>query len=290
MILADQDPSLAQPSREQIVEFHERGFLVASRICSANEIDRVRRVNYNLYRRFVDDDELDNEGAPWNSPKFDQKLVELRSREPAVFGALYDSAQHSIEAIRLVANPNLVSIAAALMGDQPGNLSYSGTLMRMDCPADGRNALMWHQDQSYYPQNWNADHGIVASVALQDVAHDMGPLRICCGSHRRGLISADIAERDGTQATLQRFVPEEQLNDFEQVEATMQAGDVLFLHMNTIHRSGNNHSSRIRFSAICRFHCMMVDDYIPYRVLPPKLNDYILQQVAGPTAKDPLAR
>ena len=260
-------------------DYEHAGYVLIPGLSSPERVDAVREVNYNLYRRFVDDSELDAEESPWNSAEFDTKLIELRSKNPQVFGAIYDGSQHSIESLRLLTCKDLVSWAATLLRDRPRNLSYSGTLIRMDCPSDSRNALMWHQDQSYYPQNMDPCNGLVASVALQDVSIELGALQVCCGSQRHGSVTPTITDRQDSQATLQRTVPDEVIGGYQQVHATMKAGDTLFLNMNTIHRSGINSSNRIRFSALCRFHRMITDDYVPYRILPPKLNDFILAQV-----------
>lgn len=262
------------------VEFYrENGYARVPGVFSHEDIDRVRSMVYRLYRNFVPDaPELDALAEPWNAPEWDQAMLALRERDANAFGALYDCAQSSLEMLQLLTVPNALDVAAAFLDDNPADLSYSGVMLRMDTPNDRRNVITWHQDHSYYPQNFNdGSRGLVYWIAMQDVTEDMGALHICPGSHKEGLLEPETTEKENYGSTEQRAVPEEAIARYPEVRGVCEKGDVLLMHMDTFHRSGFNTSDTIRYSAIFRFHRMLTDDYVPFGLLY-QYNPYMIDR------------
>ena len=66
----------------------------------------------------------------------------------------------------------------------------------MDPPTDDRNSLDWHQEASYYKQNLDPSHGIVAWIPLHDVRIAHGPVMVCPGSHREGLLEVPTSGKE----------------------------------------------------------------------------------------------
>jgi hypothetical protein len=253
---------------EQIDIYGRDGYLRVPNVFSDTEVDNIRRLIYRLYQKFQpDDDELNNLAAPWNDLRFDRKMIELRARDPKMFGALYDCAQGSVEISHFVTNRKIVEIAADCLGEDADALGYSGIMFRMDPPRDQRNALNWHQDRAYYPQNENGDHGLVTTIALQDIKTDTGALMICPGSQREGFVPAVMQSKTDYETTEQRGIPAHLIERYPQIPAEMSKGDLTLMNMNVFHRSGNNSGNNIRYSALCRFHRIMADDYVPFGLL-----------------------
>ena len=50
-------------------------------------------------------------------------------------------------------------------------------------------------------------------------------------------------------------------------EGAMKKGDVALMNMNLLHRSGTNEGEHIRYTALCRYHRIMADDYVPFGLL-----------------------
>lgn len=266
-------------TEQQIESFRAKGFLRVTGVFSDDEIDGLRRLVYRLYRKFhPEDGELDGVEDNWDNVQFDRKLVELRAREPRTFGALYDCAQSSIDVLRFVTDPRVVEIAANCLGDSSENLAYSGIMYRMDPPKDDRNALGWHQDRAYYPQNEGGDHGLVATIALQDIVEDTGALVICSGSQRAGFIAPVKTEKVDYESTEQKTVPADLVGRYDQIHNEMNKGDVTVMNMNLFHRSGVNVGDRIRFTALCRFHRILVDDYVPFGLIY-QFNDFLSDRI-----------
>lgn len=267
--------------RKQVASYKESGYLVVRKLISESDIDGLRALIYRLYRKFEpDDSSLQGLPAPWNDASLDARMIALRAKRPKTFGALYDCAQGSIELMRLVTDPRATAVAAAALGDTPENLSFSGIMLRMDCPNDKRNVLDWHQDRAYYPQNFDGNNGLVLTVALQDIDREDGSVLLCPKSHQEGLVEPRTTEKTDYISTEQRALPEDLVAPYEPVEATLKKGDALLINMNLIHRSGVNTGKRIRFSALCRFHRVSANDYVPFGLLY-QFNDFMMRKVTG---------
>jgi len=262
-------------TEQQLESYRTQGFLRVEGVFSNDETDRLRRLVYRLYRKFQPDDgELDGVDAAWDDVRFDRKMIELRARNPRAFGALYDCAQNSIDVLRFVTDPGVREIAAQCLGDASENLACSGIMYRMDPPKDDRNAIGWHQDRAYYPQNEDGNQGLVATIALQDIVADTGALVICPDSQRAGFVAPHTAGKADYESTEQKTVPAEQVDRYDQVHNEMKRGDVTVMNMNLFHRSGVNLGERIRYTALCRFHRILADDYVPFGLLY-QFNDFL---------------
>ena len=255
-------------TQNNIESYQRDGYLSVSGVFSHEEMDRTRKFVYRLYRKFRPDDaSLDELESPWNDPAFDRKMIKLRAQDPKIFGALYDCAQSSVELVQLVTDKRVASIAAACLGESAETLGYSGVMFRMDPPRDNRNALEWHQDRAYYPQNEDGDHGLVITIALQDITAETGAVVICPRSQEIGFVAPVTSAKTVYEATEQRAVPSELIKKYDQVPAAMKKGDLSVMNMNVFHRSGPNLGSHIRYSILCRFHRILADDYVPFGLL-----------------------
>jgi len=266
---------------EQRKAYRQDGYLRVEAVFSEAEIDSLRGLIYRLYRKFEPEDRsLDAIDVPWNDLAFDRAMIALRTRDPKTFGALYDCAQSAVELLRLVTDLRLVEIAADCLDDTPATLSYSGIMLRMDPPLDTRNSIDWHQDRSYYPQNWDGNNGLVATIAMQDITAESGAILTCPGSQREGLVSPLIGEKSDYETTEQRKVPDDVAARYQQRAADARRGDVLLMNMNLVHRSGYNEQEHIRYTALCRFHRIMAEDYVPFGLLY-NFNDFMGARVTS---------
>lgn len=262
-----------------IAGFHLDGFAKLNAIMSTDETDRVMETLYKLYRKFGSGTDLDNISRPWDTSNFDQKMIALRASRPRDFGALYDSAQSSVEAARLMLNDKLVSACCDALGCDPTCLSCSALLLRIDVPNDQRNTISWHQDSAYFPFNREGSHALVATIFLSAASTESGAVIICRDSHREGFReSIDIPSQELKSRQLK--LTDDLVEKYTKVHATGKPGDGYLLQMNTIHGSGFNSSDRIRYSVILRFHRMDTSDFVPFQS-QLKVNEYVSQKFSG---------
>ena len=266
-------------SLDQAARYRSDGYLHVPQLVSRFDISRVKAMIYRLYRSAVPNDkELDQLEAPWDTERFDQKLATFRERDRSTFGALYDSAQNNIATVRMLLSEDAIQACADALAESPENLSCSGLLLRMDPPHDKRNVLEWHQDRAFFPQNFDGSNGVVLTILMSDTDENMGALEICPRSHTEKYHPPKLEEKKDYTTSEQRTIDADLVKKYPTVNAVGALGDAYLLHMNTFHRSGENQSARIRFSAIMRFHRMFADDYVPYRWVE-KFNENVRNKI-----------
>ena len=106
---------------------------------------------------------------------------------------------------------------------------------------------------------------------MTPVDSKIGSLKICKYSHKAGSLPTIVGKLSPDVST-QRIIEDKYLNEYEIFDIEAERGDVLFVHMYLIHRSGENSSSKIRFTATARHHKMLTDEY--YQKMYPKENSY----------------
>ena len=213
------------------------------------------------------DSELDELEYPWKSELFHKKLIEFRKKEPKLFGAIYDSLKTSLTLTQLVSDDRIVDNVAKFLNVKPSDVSISEPMCRLDVPNDKRNALEWHQERSFFPQNRDGLHSLVCWIPLTNVTEEMGAIHISPESHAGGLIPPAQNEKRSELSTRQISVPEEHVKKYEDLVVSVDAGDVVFFNMLLYHRSGINISDKVRFAVQSRFHTATADDFIPFELV-----------------------
>ena len=158
-------------------------------------IDALLENIYKLYRKYSTDSELDEAEDPWKSEIFHKKLIEFRKKDPKLFGAIYDSLKTSLTLTQLVSDDKIVDNVAKFLNVKPSDISISEPMCRLDVPNDKRNALEWHQERSFFPQNRDGSHSLVCWIPLTNVTEEMGAIHISPESHKGGLIIPERNEK-----------------------------------------------------------------------------------------------
>jgi hypothetical protein len=240
------------------------GFVSCANLLSESEIDLLFRVIWKHYCGVTGATYGKQSQQFWKDQEFHQTLIELRSKEPKRFGQIYDRIQTNSVVQSIALKQTITEVAARLLSDDAMCLSASGVTFRIDPPHDVRNALNWHQDQSYMPVNRNGLHGLVFWIPLQDTNHENGAIRVRVSSHTQGHINVPLGE-SGAGSSEQYAVPLTQMADYDDVQVGAKAGDAVVMPMNLVHASGHNGSDRIRFTLLVRFHRSLVPDFLPFR-------------------------
>ena len=247
-----------------ITDYNKNGYAVLKNIVPSARIDALLENIYKLYRKYSTDYELDGSEDPWKSEMFHKKLIEFRKKDPKLFGAIYDSLKTSITLTQLVSDDKIVDNVAKFLNVKPSDISISEPMCRLDVPNDKRNALEWHQERSFFPQNRDGSHSLVCWIPLTNVTEEMGTIHISPESHKGGLIIPERNEKKNGSSTRQISVPEEHIKKYEDLTVPVDVGDVVFLNMLLFHRSGVNISDKIRYAVQARFHTATADDFIPF--------------------------
>lgn len=200
---------------------------------------------------------------PFTGELFNRRLIELRRDNSKMFGMIYDSIQLSAPMHRLCCEAPLLEAVGAAWGVDPAGIAVTGHMLRMDPPNDTRNSLDWHQDSTYYDQNLHGENGLVVWIPMHFVDSKIGSLLVCPGSQKAGQVEYVMSDPTDASASKQRRVPPEIVARYSPTQVTANAGDALILNMDTVHRSGVNSTSKLRFVAGYRYHKMLTDDFLP---------------------------
>ena len=254
---------------EDIIEsYTKNGFAIVKNIVPAQRINSLLENIFNLFCKYSTDcQELKNMEKPWNTELFHKKLIEFRQKDPESFGAIYDSLKTSLTLTQLVTDNKVVDFVAKFLKIKPSDLSISEPMCRLDVPNDKRNALDWHQERSFFPQNRNGLNGLVCWIPLTDITEEMGPIHISPRSHAEGQLKLSNRTKKNTSYTTQIPVPEEFVSKYEDLAVHTNAGDAVFFNMLLFHRSGQNISNKIRIATQGRFHTSTADDFIPFDLI-----------------------
>jgi ectoine hydroxylase-related dioxygenase (phytanoyl-CoA dioxygenase family) len=125
-------------------------------------------------------------------------------------------------------------------------------------PYEG-GAWEWHQDYGYWYNN-GCLYPYMAScyIAIDPATKENGCIQVIAGSHLMGRIEHGKTG-DQTGADMERVSAA--LERMELVYAEMNAGDGLFFHSNTLHRSDQNRSPNPRWGLICCYNAARNDPY-----------------------------
>ena len=250
-----------------ITDYNKNGYAILRNIVPPPRIDALLENIYKLYRKYSTDYELDESEDPWKSEIFHKKLIEFRKKDSKLFGAIYDSLKTSLTLTQLVSDDVIVDNVAKFLCVESSDVSISEPMCRLDVPNDKRNALEWHQERSFFPQNRDGLHSLVCWIPLTSVTEEMGAIHISPESHTGGLITSAQNEKKSELSTRQISVPEEHVKKYEDLVVPVDVGDVVFFNMLLYHRSGVNISDKVRFAVQSRFHTATADDFIPFELV-----------------------
>jgi ectoine hydroxylase len=139
-----------------------------------------------------------------------------------------------------------------------GEVYHYHSKMNMKEPRVG-GAWAWHQDYGYWYQNGCLFPDMASvMIAVDPASRENGCLQVIRGSHHMGRID-HVLTGDQAGADMERV--NVALERLELVYVEMDAGDAVFFHGNTLHRSDQNRSDKPRWVLICCYNTARNDPY-----------------------------
>lgn len=180
-------------------------------------------------------------------------IMALVAADRSYAAEVYDAVKQVPAFFRLIGDSACEEIFTRLRtGAKPG-LAAGGYGIRMDLPAEEKFRAYWHQE---FPAQLRSLDGIVFWSPLRPVTQDLGPVEICPGSHKDGLVpvvdDAGAVGRTGAYA-LRLENEAERIARYEQVAPVSKPGDLILMDFLTLHQSGRNVSSVPRWSMQWRY-------------------------------------
>lgn len=241
-------------SPEEIKAYHQDGYVIKRNFFNEKEISK-------LYKIAVEDNLISKNSLDLNDQSGKKtKLTLWFTPGDDTFGYLTRSK-------RMVNN-----VAKLLDSDAPV-CHFHSKLMQKEPRVGG--AWEWHQDYGYWYKNqfMFPDQLISVMVALTDANKENGCLQVIKGSHKLGRVNHGFA---GEQVGADMVFVDNALKTMDLVYVEIKAGDVLFFHSNTLHRSEANLSDKPRWSLISCYNSQSnlayneksMSYYTPVKVVP----------------------
>jgi len=212
----------------QIADYNRDGYLLVKNFCSKEEIDK-------LYKTALEDDAMRKNALDLNDLSGKKTKLSLWfTPGNDVFGYLTRSEK-------------MVRSVAQLLNNDSAVCHFHSKLMQKEPKVGG--AWEWHQDYGYWYKNqfMFPDQLISVMVALTHANKANGCLQVIKGSHKLGRVNHGFS---GEQVGADMTMVDNALKTMELVYSELEAGDALFFHSNTLHRSEANLSDHPRWSII----------------------------------------
>ena len=185
----------------------------------------------------------------------DLLVDDLRARDRAALGAVYDVIRDTDVFRRIVTHPDLTAAAAAMVGAERLHSPFQHAVFRMDLAGEGWRGFGWHQD---FPYNVLSARSVTAWLPLTASGAGNGGIDVAEQVSDR-IYPVEVRWKRNAQGqslgTRDAFIPERFHADFEAcaVKPELAAGDAVIFHNSVVHRSGRNPGPRHRYSIQVRF-------------------------------------
>ena len=179
---------------------------------------------------------------------FESEFRQLQKRgfDPA---EQYDVCSQLASFLRIVSNQRISTAVSRLMPGSGPLYCFTNRCL-VAPPHDDRRAYGWHQEVFYtipdsrFVQTW--------APFFEPSTRENGTIEVCVGSHRAGVPKQSWIDQPG-RAT-QIIVDQDVVDQYEQRAIEMQVGDLLLFDGRLFHRSGQNTSTRTRYSLVGMYH------------------------------------
>lgn len=247
-------------------EYRENGYLLLKGFFDKREIDEVREDAKEVFALQMQ--RLGIVGSKdVGDEEFEQGMYELFDKDVATFANCGKQAQHLISLHKLSLDGRIVTQLKELGLEFP-NIS-TRPVMYFNHERLAKKEVYWKLSAH---QDWRSMQGsldsMVVWIPLVDVDESLGALEIIPGSHKWGLLEAEMADGYGQL--------EEEIEASEMVPVEVEKGDALFFSSFLAHQSGTNVTDHIRWSCHFRYNNLRENTFIdrgyphPYLYQPQK--------------------
>ncbi len=235
------------------------GIEYESNLIPKSSINNFFKSFKNIVEYFIDIDlSLSNS---FDDPILNEYLIKCRKLKPHLFSAIYDTFLKSVALEEFVYKNKLHKLAGRFLNIASNKLYVHGLMLRMDVPNDKRNLYGWHQDSVYDRINSSPSNGAVIWTPLVNTDKNNGALIFCPGSNNEPNHIVDSTDEVKYGRSRQLITPAEVVSKYESRSVPVKAGDALCMNANLIHKSGENISSKIRFTVLARFNIITTSDF-----------------------------
>lgn len=239
----------------QLEEFASNGMLLLKGFYDlATEIEPIQRGIHCIIGMMIEKNRLAIDQPRFSPHTFDAGFQQLIAANRAFGGEVYDAVKQLPAFVRLAASAKHDAIMAQLRRTDLPGVAAGGYGIRIDNPREDKFRANWHQE---YPAQLRSIDGLVFWSSLVPITEEMGPVQICVGSHRDGLVQVhtrDPRNPEKTGAYALTLADEEtRVARYRKIQILSGPGDLLVMDFLTLHASGHNRSARSRWSMQTRY-------------------------------------
>jgi ectoine hydroxylase len=218
-------------SDAEIARFHADGFLIRKNFFAANEITPLIDACHA-------DPDVDGAVSALSDSRGQPQEVATWTRLGNDLCGVFPRVARMVEAAEALLNLPVYHWHSKLSMKRPGSTG----------------SWDWHQDFGYwYGEGTLYPDFVTVTVALDRIDRDNGCLKLVKGSQRCGRIDIkNFGDASGTDPERLTWIFERH----ETIECTMEPGDVVMFHSNTLHASGPNTSDRPRTLIHCTYNAI----------------------------------
>ncbi|HVS80577.1 MAG TPA: phytanoyl-CoA dioxygenase family protein [Pyrinomonadaceae bacterium] len=237
-------------------EYRRQGFALCKGFFAAEEIAQIHSEAKEVFAMQMRRHGLlpagDVSDAEFNAGMFNLFEIDL----PSII-TCGKHAQHLISLHRLSLDDRIITALKGLGLSFP-NISTRPTLY-FNHPRLAQKEVFW---RLWLHQDWRAMQGsldsVVVWVPLVDIDKSLGALEIVPGSHRWGLLAAEMVDGVGDIA------PEaaSRIDPASLLTVEVERGDALFFSTLLVHRSGTNVTESLRWSCHFRYNNLFEKTFI----------------------------
>lgn len=238
------------------------GYLILRGVVPQAPIDRLMAFVAHVIR-------LESGSDAGEAEVLNRVLIDLKRAHPSSSSWIYQTILGSWALKRFFVEAGVEGLAMDLLGiADPNDLGIVSPAFRFDIPGDDRNVRAWHQDSAYFRENERGDEALVVWIPTTPARRRNGSVIMAPGTHRQGRLGSVHQEADGFRSE-QYVVPPQALEGVRTVDVEADPGDVAFINMDLIHRSGvNSTEDEVRYTAQIRFNTINRAEYRPVQLRP----------------------
>lgn len=218
------------------------------------EIRPIQQAIYQIIGLVIEKYGLPISRPSFSPENFDAGFQPLIETDRKYGSEVYDAVKQIPAFIRLLAKPEHEAVFKALRPGSFPAIAAGGYGVRIDNPFEEKFRANWHQE---YPAQLRSLDGLVYWSSLLRLTEELGPVKICPGSHNEGVVPVDTSDsrhpdKQGAYSLVLRN-EEERLSRYEYVSPLTGPGDLVIMDFLVLHASGYNRSNRSRWTMQMRY-------------------------------------
>jgi len=243
-------------------KFNKDGYLVVDNIFTLKEMNVLSKVvqgillyKYNSMIATNNNSIISDKSRILES--IPQKIAQLNRSE---FDNITESICHVPEFLRMISKKNIQLIANVLMNQDKSSPLYGYiNRCRINLPKDKVANLGWHREifqtipRAEFIQIW-------APLFFNSSSRN-GTIEFCKSSHTR--VFEKPKWESNSNGTSKIFFNEKKILKYKKIKMNLKIGQAVFFNGKILHRSGNNSSSRPRYSMVGLYHNIQDKNFFP---------------------------